>query len=92
MYLDNHQEGVEQGEGFVDQVQDQGQEQEYLAEGKPFIYAYPWILLFYYLHLFYKVPFYLYYFGLDYDPTTILIQVPIHNLCIHLVELSWAMP
>ena len=39
--LDNHQEGVEQGEGFVDQVQDQGQEQEYLAEGKPSIHAYP---------------------------------------------------
>ena len=41
VYLDNHQEGVEQGEGFVDQVQDQGQEQEYLAEGKPSIHAYP---------------------------------------------------
>ena len=40
-YLANHQEEVEQGEGFIEQVQDQGQEQEYLAEGKPFIHAYP---------------------------------------------------
>ena len=41
VWIDNHQEEVEQGEGFIEQVQDQGQEQEYLAEGKPFIHAYP---------------------------------------------------
>ena len=39
--LDHHQEELEQGEGWVDQVQDQGQEQEYLAEGKPSIHAHP---------------------------------------------------
>ena len=35
--LEEQQEEVEQGEARIDQ----GQEQEYLAEGKPFIHAYP---------------------------------------------------
>ena len=35
--IEDHQEEVEQGEGFVDQ----GQEQEPFAEGKPFIHAFP---------------------------------------------------
>ena len=35
VYLEEQQEEVEQGEARVDQ----GQEQEYLAEGKPFIHA-----------------------------------------------------
>ena len=47
--IEDHQEGVEQGEGFVDQ----GQEQEQVAEGKPFIHAFPMHPCFY-LHCFPK--------------------------------------
>ena len=35
--IEDHQEELGQGEGFVDQ----GQEQEQVAEGKPFIHAFP---------------------------------------------------
>ena len=49
--IEDHQEGVEQGEGFVDQ----GQEQEQFAEGKPFIHAFPMHPCFINLHCFSKV-------------------------------------
>jgi hypothetical protein len=48
--IEDHQEELGQGEGFVDQ----GQEQEQVAEGKPFIHAFPMHPCFYYLHCFPK--------------------------------------
>ena len=48
--IEDHQEELGQGEGFVDQ----GQEQEQVAEGKPFIHAFSMHPCFYYLHCFPK--------------------------------------
>ena len=57
MSLEDHQEEVEQGEGFVDQ----GQEQGPFAEGKPFFHAYTILPCFINLHCFYKVLLYVCY-------------------------------